>query len=245
MFYVEHLRKRVSEDILVRPSGLDRLVNCPGSWALEKPIPNKDSPYAIEGTNAHVHAAKILSLDFFDADLFNDEKQLEGWSGLMTYYNHVHDSLGNKKSLLKIEKKISLTNLHSKCAGTPDALFYDAEREYVHIFDFKYGYNVVHAEKNWQLLGYASKFIDVVPSTTIFKLSIVQPRALTKDPIRVSEVSFDGILNAKRTIRSKIDEAMSDNPRFKVGEHCKYCKARSICEEFKKKSNAIINELRK
>lgn len=117
---------------------------------------------------------------------------------------------------------------------------YDASFEaegVLYIDDLKYGWGVVEAPKNWQLLAYAIG--EVIKRKTAYpkiRLRIHQPRPHHEDgSTRVWEISYAELLDYKEQIENRMDMIAGNIKDLQTGKHCKYCPAAGeACPAFNK-----------
>lgn len=113
---------------------------------------------------------------------------------------------------------------------------FDAEN-ILYIDDLKYGWGIVEAPKNWQLLAYAIG--EVIRRKTAFpkiRLRIHQPRPHHEDgPTRVWEITYAELLEYKEQIESRLEMIQHGHNDLQTGKHCKYCPAAGeSCPAFNK-----------
>ncbi len=233
------------------PSGFPLLVACAGSFKAQQVYPDESSPAAEEGTLAHEVAATLLHKRDIRGITEYRKITKEMVRAAEMYRDHVfsfgcHPSVDSKK--LHIEEKMDIKSLHPTAKGTPDAWFYDEVKNELHVWDFKYGFGPVEVEMNWQLMGYAAGALQLVIKTLtpekkrdlrIF-FHIVQPRARHPDgPIRTWVLHRGNFGIIQSDLKRSIALAHQPDAPFTAGEHCRYCKARLNCAEFKKTSKIL------
>lgn len=202
-------------------SAAHRWMRCPGSIKACEGRPNPSSPAAAEGTMLHDVASIMLLGIQVEYDLTDEQ-----WEVVNTYVDFVRSLPGEKL----IERGFKLPH-HPEFWGTCDAVVVDGER--MTVVDLKAGRGVaVEADYNGRLnpqLGmYALGAMSAFPDRTFTEIEIVivQPR-------------FGGI-KRRTTTRAELEDlaeemlaaasnAVSDNPRFEAGSHCKFCLARQTC----------------
>ena len=121
-----------------------------------------------------------------------------------------------------------------------------AKRAVVESIDYKHGANPVECENNTQLLLYAIGACQMVDwnqwdqTTTIVRMTIIQPRARHKDgPVRFWEITADELF-AKLPELQAIAEATDDpNAPLVPGDHCRWCKA-NPCEAVNAQNQAKV-----
>ncbi len=97
----------------------------------------------------------------------------------------------------------------------------------LYIDDLKYGWGLVEAPKNWQLLGYAIG--EVIRRQQAFKkiiLRIHQPRPHHEDgSTRAWEITYEELLDYKEQIEARMDQITAGFRELQTGSQCKYCPA--------------------
>ena len=101
----------------------------------------------------------------------------------------------------------------------------------LHIIDLKYGKGVgVSAEENPQLRLYglgALETFGMLYEINYIKTTIIQPRI---DNVSSEELPVDILIQwGENTVKPLAALAMEGKGEFKVGDHCKFCKARKTC----------------
>ena len=132
-----------------------------------------------------------------------------------------------------IEAEVSLAALNPPCAmyGTCDFYAFFADRNELHVVDFKYGSGAwVNAKGNLQLQYYAVATMLLIraPVETAV-LTIIQPRFQNGDPIRSAVVSFEELTEFSMNLMDRARAALaSDAPRV-AGRHCQFCAVKPTC----------------
>lgn len=186
--------------------------------------PEPRSPAAEEGTLAHEIAALVLSGQGYQ-QVITDEML----DAVTAYHNYVLNVTGTSRNLM-IERPVKIPSIHKDCWGTPDCWWYDTETRTLHVFDFKYGFGVVEAFENWQLLTYACGLVHLGEMDNVV-LHISQPRAWHEvGPNRSWRLSVGELLGEYgERIRQAVAAALAPNPTCTTGPHCRYCPALLSC----------------
>lgn len=223
-------------------SSAHRWWNCPGSVALIEslgPLPETSSPFAIEGTAAHMIAEDCLR-NRHDAEIYrgqtlayeDTEVTDEMTDAVNLYVKTIVEDMasdGVDYSELSVERKFHLVDVDPHAYGTNDAS-YGVDFGVLRIYDLKYGKGVtVEVENNKQFMYYAAGaledgFYDEV------EMVVVQPRAPHKDgPVRRWRVPASTILDFKKELKKRIAETRKPGAKLCDGDWCKFCDAKAIC----------------
>ncbi len=99
------------------------------------------------------------------------------------------------------------------------------------IDDLKYGFNLVEAKENWQLIGYAiGEVIRLGIPFEKIRLRIIQPRAHHEDgPIREWFLTYSELLEYKETIEARMIRIANGFKDLHTGSQCKYCPGAIVC----------------
>jgi hypothetical protein len=141
---------------------------------------------------------------------------------------------------VKIETQRLIPSIHAEAYGTPDCTVYDAGKMEFIIWDFKYGFEVVEAYENWQLICYAAGLIDellpkmaqsgIDDTAFTFRLVAVQPRAYHRQgPVREWAVTGAQLRGYVNILHANAEKALGPNATFNTGPHCKHCPGRHAC----------------
>jgi hypothetical protein len=232
-------------------SGSSRWIACPGSIALEaKAPPDKDSPYAAEGTKAHAIGEDCL-LKWVEPIDQLDAGPMEMLEAVQVYVDYINElapqleiALGDKYR--GIEKKFRLGWIHKNLGGTNDAYVFDVEKKTLHVVDYKHGKGVVvEPEFNYQLMIYAIGALQEVSTLGYhvdnIEITIVQPRAYHIDgPIRSWGISSKDLmfwaLNVLKIAAMNTDKKSAP---LNAGDHCRFCKAKAFCPKLVEEAQAL------
>jgi hypothetical protein len=204
-----------------------------------------DSQAAREGTAAHWVAEQILTGCVPGAVAPNGVEitsdMLEGAhmyaTGILSRY-HV--------SALSLEAKVHASQIHADLKGTCDLYVYDKARKLLIVRDFKYGFGIVEAFENWQLICYTAGIMQRVGVVNdhdlTVRMEVCQPRAPhSKGPERVWQVKASDLRGYINRLHSAAHEALSDSPKARTGPHCVYCTARHACSALSKSTKTILD----
>lgn len=227
-------------------SSSHRWLTCTPSVNLEQPYPNKSSVFAQEGTLAHElgelglrynlkeltkakynAAVKVIKVD----KLFTEDMPDYVERYVDTCMEKVAEAKSRDKfSIFKVEQRLDFSEWVPEGFGTGD--FVIISDGTIEIIDLKYGKGVpVSAKDNPQMRLYALGALiefDFVYEIENIKMTIVQPRL---DSISTDEISKEDILKwAEEFVKPKAELAMKGEGDFVAGEHCGFCRAKSVCK---------------
>lgn len=227
-------------------SSSHRWLTCTPSVNLEQPYPNKSSVFAQEGTLAHElgelglrynlkeltkakynAAVKVIKVD----KLFTEDMPDYVERYVNTCMKKVAEAKSRDKfSIFKVEQRLDFSEWVPEGFGTGD--FVIISDGTIEIIDLKYGKGVpVSAKDNPQMRLYALGALiefDFVYEIQNIKMTIVQPRL---DSISTDEISKEDILKwAEEFVKPKAELAMKGEGDFVAGEHCGFCRAKSVCK---------------
>lgn len=128
-----------------------------------------------------------------------------------------------------VEQKIDFSKFVKGGFGTSDCIIIDSNT--IHVIDFKYGKGVeVDAVNNTQIMIYgvgALEMFDGIYDITRVIMTIFQPRL---DNVSIFEMSKKDLYHwAFTVLQPAADMAYQGTGVFKCGEHCRFCKAKSVC----------------
>lgn len=230
---------------LLSASGASRWLNCPPSARLEENFPDKTSVFAKEGTLAHEFGdieirlrLNLISEKVYNAEiaklrkhkLYSQEMEPE----VAKYVEIVMEAFAvakskNSDAVMLVEQRLDFSHLVEQGFGTGDnVIIADGVLD---VIDLKYGKGVkVDADDNSQLKLYGSgalRAYELMYDIHTVRLTIVQPRL---DHVSVWEISAEDLINWGETVvKPKAVVAYSGGGDQNPGEHCKFCKAKSIC----------------
>ncbi len=226
---------------------------CTGWVIMSQQFPESaDSDESKEGTAAHEIAEQLVdggtrgvpawSDNFIDKEASNNVIYTnEMFEAAEMYANDVIQIMRSTGIFggpnLGIEYKVSASQIHDLSWGTPDCFIFDQKNMHLYIWDFKYGFGLVEAFENWQLINYYAGLVDelnlngYVDQKLIVHLRIIQPRGYHKDgPIREWIVKASDLRGYINTLQTNAEIALSPKAKLNSGSHCKYCSARHACD---------------
>lgn len=222
------------------PSSFGRLIKCPASFKLSEGIKDSSTEYSETGTTAHALGEYFLKKRLGMKVKEPNRKKLKFWSQemedtMLEYADFVWDryteaKLRCKDAVLLVEQRVDIPGIgeDGDCFGTADVIIYEDGQ--LTIIDYKNGSTPVKSEENAQLMAYAFGAIcgeDILWGCDKVRLFIYQPNI---GNISSWETTKDHILEwVKEILVKKADEALSEEPHGEVGDHCKFCKAKTRC----------------
>lgn len=214
------------------PSASKRWMNCPGSLKLSRGIPNKDSVYSIEGTQAHDVAETCFKKACRAAVVAKNKDTADAVQVYLDELQRVRDSV--QLIVEHSERKLKCTYLDD-LGGTSDHMMAYVEdgRLVLHIFDYKHGAGVpVDVYENHQMLSYMLITESHYPGMfDLFRATVVQPRCFAGDAIQTWTCDADRLEQHHQEILKAITQE-----HLAAGEWCQFCPAMSICPEVRERA---------
>lgn len=232
-------KKKKAQHAALSASASARWIACPPSVKLCESYPDRASPYAQEGTDAHELCAykveRVLGQRAKDptSRLATYNAEMEECARL--YCNFVMKSVDRIREVsddvrVLIEQRVDYSAYIDvpDSFGTADCLILGDNQ--LHVIDFKYGLGVpVSAEHNTQLscyaLGALSEFKN--PYRVEITLSVFQPRLHKYSTFTTT--GFDLLRWAEAVLAPAAQQAIVGAGDFNPGEHCRFCLAKHDC----------------
>ncbi len=238
---VKHSHRKHS---LFGPSGAERWLECLGSVELSKTAPpQKESPWALEGTRAH-ECLEYIVRRYGDRRSAKQEALSKWPSDMVEHCFNAADIIFSPKlrpspdAELMMEQRVVLRSVKA-IYGTLDYAWVDHFGMLV-VIDFKYGAGVTvfaeneEGEPNPQLMLYAA----ALASTHNFdfekvRIAIIQPRvwAADEDPVSMRDVSIKELKEFIKRVEKAVAIASKPGAPLKAGDHCRWCPSVSTCPE--------------
>ena len=230
---------------LLSASGAKRWMECPPSARLEESLPNSTSSFAEEGTFAHSMAELILRynngeitkktfttrLNKLKANEFYSQ-ELEDYitdytQQVWEIYNEAKATCPDAQALF--EQRLDFSEYVPDGFGTGDVVI--IADDLLQVIDLKYGKGVgVSAEDNPQLRLYAiGAYLEhsLLYDIRRVKMTIVQPRL---ENTSTEEMTVSDLLDwGENEVKPRAALAIAGEGEMKVGEHCRFCRARATC----------------
>jgi hypothetical protein len=231
-------------------------MQCPGSLALCRDIPDSGSEFAAEGTAAHELAEDCLRKGTNAKEFLGRLFQIVSDDGLETYEFVVDDDMAayvqtyidfvRRESLgadLLIEQKLSTLPVYGveDQSGTADAVVLDHLTGTVTVIDLKYGRGLkVHAASNDQLRTYGLAALeehDLAGDWEQVRMVIHQPRLdhISEEVLTVDELRAWGIEAAEAAQvamlahKADVDECEANGWLRPSEKACQWCPAKAVC----------------
>ncbi len=224
------------------PSSAERWTSCPASIKhCENAPPEKDSPYAKEGTDAHTCFEMFLKNG--RAKVAATRKMLKGAypTDMVEHALEAAEEIWRRTppgAIVVAEQKVDISDFtDAEQFGTLDCAIVE-EFGLLQIWDFKYGAGIpVDAEGNLQLILYAlgaAKQYDYNFSQV--ELGVIQPRAEhhTGQSVRSWQIEMADLLEYRDFFLEAVKKTKAKNPKFVAGDHCRFCRGKVNCPEISK-----------
>lgn len=226
-------------------SGAHRWMACTPSANLEAQFPDKDSQFSKEGTFAHALAELLLRYNNNEmtkktfSTRLNKMKKEEFFSQEMLdyiddYAQTVWEQFNSAKAgcpdaQALFEQRLDFSEYVPEGFGTGDVVI--IADDMVQVIDLKYGKGVgVSATGNPQLRLYGlGAYLEhsLLYDIRRVKMTVIQPRL---DNISTEELTVEELLEwAETEVKPRAAMAMNGDGEFRVGDHCRFCKAFATC----------------
>jgi hypothetical protein len=218
----------------IAPSSMALTVACNGWLQMSEGLPpenDADKPEAMEGNAADWVAKQYARGKEVE---YGTPTPIAGYS---VDYDMIHGARLWARTLkygANSGVPVIISRIHpTACWGEPDGWTYDGIEQTLHVPDYKYGFDLVEAFENWQVMAYAVGLIDTLnldDQTTKVVMTIVQPRAFhPRGPVRTWVVMADQLRAYANIMHNAAVRALQKNPppEVKAGPHCKtlHCRA--------------------
>lgn len=238
-------------NLKLRPSQAIQWMRCPGSARMQelykppKGFFNNDA--AEEGTAAHWVAAEALAL--LEVVHVVDELAPNGvlvTNEMLSYADEYVSIVRGWNCEPCIEQTIKIDDINNE--GTPDCYAIDYINRKIFIIDYKFGFNIVEPQGNWQLISYLSGILDGLDNCGFdrhdgwnINLIIYQPRASHPEgALRSWKFDMSVASDYLDRLNDGAFNALRPEPFLIPGAHCKNCDARHKCGALQKSTlNAL------
>lgn len=225
---------------LLSASSSARWIACPPSAKLCAEVPDKASPYARQGTDAHTlceykvlqalgcnSSNPIENLDYLDQEMVDCAD---------LYSSYVMEELAAAQKYCRdpqvlVEQRLDFSRWVPEGFGTGDCLI--VADKVLEIIDFKYGLGIlVSAEKNPQMMCYALGALDTydgIYDIETIRMTIFQPR---RSNVSTFEMSKADLLKwADKVLKPAAALAWKGEGEFRAGSHCQFCAVKAACRK--------------
>ncbi len=220
-------------------SKLSRAMACAGSLFFEDLPKEETNEAALEGTAAGEYLERLLTRQELHPNVTHARNGVPFDLDMRFYALDVavgiRDLLGGSYLGVNCETVIDWqTQSGIAIKGRYDASFTHEKNLYVD--DYKYGFGIVEAKENWQLLGYAiGEVIRRNCSFPTIVLRIHQPRAHHEEgTTREWRITYDELIHYKTVIENRMTAIVAGEKSLVTGNQCKYCPAAAACPAFNK-----------
>ena len=230
----------MAKHALLSASSSHRWLECPPSAKLCASHPDRASPYAQQGTDAHELAAykvqKALGMKARDPteDLEYFDQEMADCTD--AYCAFVMEQLAEARKhcadpIVLVEQRLDFSRWVPEGFGTGDACI--VADDVLHVIDLKYGVGImVDATQNPQTMCYALGLLeafDGIYDVSTVRMTIFQPR---RENISTFEMSKADLLAwAENVLAPTAKLAFNGEGEFKAGEHCQFCTAKATCRK--------------
>lgn len=230
--------------MMLRPSSSHMWTRCPVQPRMAANCPEEQpSDAAMEGTCAAWVAELVLSGELTDqhgqpCSAMDAEGLVHenGWvvdKAMCQYVDRYIKFMQKFGDRVIAEKFVQLT---PDIGGTPDSFATPAvePRPTLHVYDLKYGYDIVEPKHNTQVGIYAeaiARMLEATGSTIdLVVIGIVQPRAWhPRGPIRKWVINRGELRQFADWIIQRGDLTKDPNAPAIPGDHCRHCPAQTTC----------------
>lgn len=225
------------------PSSSNKWMNCYGWLKLNRGLPpSESSPAAEEGTRAHALMESLLLEEINPTDLLDNEMS----DYIMSCVQHVHEreedlgpgTVSHCETVVDFGEQFGYMDL----TGTSDVVL--ISDDHLGISDLKYGYGLVEAPENTQLMIYLSGAVQKFGARPSYSVEIMQPRPLHPDgPNRLVEVTPAELDEFNDRLEAAIEGNYAPNPKCNPGDWCmNYCRAAGFCRALAKHNLKVFED---
>jgi len=228
-------------------SGADRWLNCPGSVAFTRDMPDTSSSYAEWGTTCHELGELALRNRLLGEKvvLESDKYDAEMYAAVAAYRNFAEGILAehDEEPLIWIEERLDFSRWVPGGFGTADLVLVFPRAKKAYMVDLKGGQGIkVFAADNPQLKLYGAGVLDLldcIVEIQSIELCIVQPRIAHFDRW---EISAEELLVWLEDIKPIAHDAYKGSATLRAGDHCTFCKVRATCPERAREAVSTFEE---
>jgi hypothetical protein len=230
---------------------MERIALCPGSFNACAGVPEQESAYAADGTEAHAALEWCLvngrprietAWNFLQSPVHNwthradtrEEREASVQTAL-DYINEITDA--HDDAIVYFEKRVTFPSMLTQdCWGTADIIIYLPSLKWLYVIDYKHGAGkYVNATDNLQLGTYAAAAVNVLAGMGVEDVwtVVIQPRAWAPDS-EVIRTDMHSASYYSGPFVEKIDgivaAALDPNAPLVPGKtQCQFCPRRMNC----------------
>lgn len=212
----------------IGPADLARVMQCAGSVGLKAQLPRPErTDNADEGVAAHAAAQLVLNGTVGSIDELVDRQMSNGVFVTAEMADHLRGYIDRcRGALIEVPGEWSPAQ-GVTLKGVADAVRWNKERGFLQIVDLKYGWRIVEAVENWQLVAYAILNGGLSEECSEVHLTIYQPRPFHPEgPFRTWIVPRAKLQEYAHRITSRVTTL---DDELQTGPACRYCRALSTC----------------
>ncbi|WP_288802554.1 DUF2800 domain-containing protein [uncultured Dialister sp.] len=231
---------------ILSASASHRWLKCLPSARWEQQFPDKTSAYAEEGTRAHALAEKTLKTfrNGGSPEVVSDDAEMK--EAIQSYVDTVVEKYTEARQAspdarLLIEQHLDFSKWVPQGFGTGDCLI--ISDKILEVCDLKYGKGVeVSAQGNSQMRLYALGAIEAQEMFWGFdkvRMTIIQPRI---GNVSSEEMSVEDLKTWGREAHKKALLAFEGKGEPVAGDHCRFCRCRTVCRTYADYMTAPLKE---
>lgn len=224
-------------------SAFERIEACPGSVELSEGQPDKSSPWAEEGTDAHeileqimlasrsIGAHRVFYPKMQRKRQYSEAQHREMITHATNAANFILGMWGERPgSELLVEERVYLDFIDEEAFGTLDDSLVEMFGT-LDVFDFKYGAgHPVSPVENLQMIFYAMAVAHKYHwNFKRVRMWIIQPRIKGYDGPVFWEIPTMQLKSYVERFRRAIERAKNEPDTYIEGGHCHWCKAKKVC----------------
>ncbi|MGB0644654.1 MAG: DUF2800 domain-containing protein, partial [Akkermansiaceae bacterium] len=212
-------------------SKLEQAALCPGSYEIQKGMPEETNPLATQGTKIHdaLERDDFSKLTEEERDLAERaaelrEELIDGFFLTEPMFEEIAEDA--KKNH---QRETRLYAFDNRVSGQFDGMVVDRSRAL--LYDYKTGYlEPMEARRNLQMRGYAVLVAENFPDITQITTAIIQPRI--RPEVSLAQYDQSDLKTARQEVLAILDRAYAPGARRQPGPiQCQYCKAKAKCPE--------------